>query len=342
MKQESEPEAGKEDVLHVPLMGGLGNQTFQAVHALYWLMEDLRNRRVFIYGETHIWRDLLKIDLDTLSREINLVSKIEFPMLTRKLVGIRLRCSPRLNEFPVKLVACLAELLLRFRISKQMAIKTVFFSENLGYEEIPIFNGNAIIFGYFQTHVFWNELKTKMALRKAEITQSHSCTENVTRGEGEKLVIHVRLGDYLSEKDFGNLGWSYYREALKFVHQERSISKVMIFSDEIEKAIAKYEILFNDLFGSINVNLKSESILWFGAADLDNIQTIELMKSGSVFILANSSFSWWAASLSPSEQSLVICPSPWFAKLEEPRKLIPSDWVRVPSNFRESKSDDKL
>ena len=50
------------------------------------------------------------------------------------------------------------------------------------------------------------------------------------------------------------------------------------------------------------------------------------MRYGHGYIIANSSLSWWAASLSHAKNPLVVAPSPWFKQIGTPNKLIPDNW----------------
>jgi hypothetical protein len=64
---------------------------------------------------------------------------------------------------------------------------------------------------------------------------------------------------------------------------------------------------------------------------LTSAETLEIMRLGKAYIIANSTFSWWGAMLSKSENPLVICPDIWFKSQAEPLDLIPSSWKRVPA-----------
>ena len=47
------------------------------------------------------------------------------------------------------------------------------------------------------------------------------------------------------------------------------------------------------------------------------------------FIIANSSFSWWSAWLSPEKNKTVIAPKKWFNQNIDTSDLIPDNWVRL-------------
>lgn len=55
-----------------------------------------------------------------------------------------------------------------------------------------------------------------------------------------------------------------------------------------------------------------------------------LMSSCSHNVIANSSFSWWAAWLNENPEKVVIAPKKWFTDAEKnTTDLIPSEWIRL-------------
>ena len=136
-----------------------------------------------------------------------------------------------------------------------------------------------------------------------------------------RLVIHYRLGDYKLEKNFGILSPDYYISALNVVLRSTQIDEVWIFSDEIDLAS---KILGSERF---------PNVIWIDPKNHTTESSFELMRQGDAYIIGNSTYSWWAATLSYAEPKLVIAPSPWFAEIEEPLFLIPPNWQRIESKF---------
>jgi hypothetical protein len=61
-------------------------------------------------------------------------------------------------------------------------------------------------------------------------------------------------------------------------------------------------------------------------------ESLVLMSLSKVIIIANSSFSWWAAKTGTGKE-MVIAPKPWFRNLENPSSLIPDLWIQIKSDW---------
>jgi hypothetical protein len=131
------------------------------------------------------------------------------------------------------------------------------------------------------------------------------------------VILHIRLGDYLQEKNFGVPDTSYYRAAIKRIMLIESNIKIWIFSDDLCRAKTILPREFLDLY------------YYFNEPMLTPAETLQIMRYGSAYIIANSTYSWWAAFLSKSTRPTIVAPTPWFMNIKEPNELCPEEWIRI-------------
>lgn len=107
-----------------------------------------------------------------------------------------------------------------------------------------------------------------------------------------KVAIHVRRGDYVNHPLYVDLTKTgYYTKALK----EFEGYDFLIFSDDIPWAKKYFSSLKNKTYCEVE----------------NPVAALNLMAGCLGIIMANSTFSWWAAYL--SEGTRVIAPSQWFS-----------------------------
>ncbi len=148
--------------------------------------------------------------------------------------------------------------------------------------------------GFFQSEKYFKNIESEIKedfTFKDEILQP--CKEMI-KSVGETISLHIRRTDYLQNPNHTALELDYYEKALdKF----DSKLPVIIFSDEPEWC--KEQKLFSD-----DRFMISESG--------DQYVDMCLMTLCQHHIIANSSFSWWGAWLSDSND--VVAPSRWFGE----------------------------
>ena len=123
---------------------------------------------------------------------------------------------------------------------------------------------------------------------------------------GNSVAMHIRRGDYISDKgkrDYVNLPREYYEQALQYIRERRPNIRIYIFSDDIQWCRQEY----SDLADAVFID---------GAISSDEHTDLELMKKCRHFVIANSTFSWWAAWLSENEDKIMIAPEHWFCDQE--------------------------
>ncbi len=126
--------------------------------------------------------------------------------------------------------------------------------------------------------------------------------ENV--GYNKNVSIHVRRGDYVDNPFYVDLmKTDYYQKAMKLFKGR----KFIVFSDN--PSWCKEQEIFKDCF----------------FAEGNEIDDFNRMASCDGHIIANSSFSWWAAFIG---QGTVVAPKAWYSDGIE-RTKCPENWVRI-------------
>jgi predicted HAD superfamily hydrolase len=132
------------------------------------------------------------------------------------------------------------------------------------------------------------------------------------------MVVHFRLGDYLQEKKFGIVKEDYFINAINLLSKKYDYEKIVLFTNDKNEALERFAKIKDK-----NLVVISED---YGLTPSENL---ELMRLGSGYVLSNSTFGWWGAFLSHNSNPPVVCPRPWFKGYDEPKHLIPSNWIRI-------------
>ena len=195
------------------------------------------------------------------------------------------------------------------------------------HKPLPSFDPNHFgycIKGCFFSYLYFQTIRDDL-LSLFSIPKNYNVQNNVS--------IHIRRTDYLKNigKAWYALPITYYEQAVRMFDKE---TQFLIFSDDIEWC--KHQFQKNDLLSQYNLQYVDESI--------PDFEALIMMSQCKHNIIANSTFSWWAAYLNQNKNKKVICPNEWFngsiydyfdlQKYNEDQwrfahKLIMKDWVRV-------------
>ena len=154
--------------------------------------------------------------------------------------------------------------------------------------------------GNWQTEKYFSEYRNellKILVPKHERTQSVKGLVNEMQ-KCNSVAVHIRRGDYL--KIGCQLSMDFYDKAiLKFQElNQRRNTVFYIFSDDIDFA--------KQYFGKYENKIE----LHYPQYESENktLDDLFLMSHCKHMIMANSSFSWWAAWLNQNKNKIVICP----------------------------------
>ncbi|MCM2282477.1 MAG: alpha-1,2-fucosyltransferase [Bdellovibrionaceae bacterium] len=182
-----------------------------------------------------------------------------------------------------------------------------------------------LLVGYFQSERYFVDfaepIRTLFDASEARFLDS---TVLSTLGPREDSVaLHVRIGDYLTDartqQVHGLLSADYYRRAIECIRQKVSRPRFLVFSDTPKSAVAMLSTLLEP--GEYEV---------FSERGYSDLQEFFMMRACRHHVVANSSYSWWAAWSSQSVDGVKVAPAQWFAPQAkiDTTDLVPISWNR--------------
>ncbi|ASY18018.1 Alpha-1,2-fucosyltransferase [Candidatus Planktophila versatilis] len=295
--------------LFVQPHGGIGNQLFMYFGALYLAKKLNRNLCVSMPLE-HKSFDIHRgrITDFRLEARIDFGDRVWSPKKTDLIYSrlVESNYCPKMLKQPIQ--GCIQQ----------------YHEKEPGYSgALEILTAPRAIAGYFQTWRYWEALP---ALSKFVFVTPPETNLVFSRFKAriksqESIIMHIRRGDYLNNLGkMGVLGSTYYLNSIAFLRQNNVKGPIFIFSDDpdfVSREIGPF--------------ILGDWTLVDAERKLSPSETLQLMTFGKYFIIANSTFSWWAATLSGSEPTQIIAPSKWCKTGSDPIDLTPNSWMRQES-----------
>ncbi|MCU4165570.1 alpha-1,2-fucosyltransferase [Carboxylicivirga caseinilyticus] len=292
------------------LIGGLGNQMFQLA-----------------FGKVLSIKNKTKLKLDTHALEENNASTNSFTAREYELsifVGETLQIANNrdIEVFYNKKPQIIKRLKKYF--NKYIRNVRILVDDNSPHQKLLIKSKYIYLNGYWQSEFYFSEYKTEIF----ELFQFPSLPVEYTRIQFEisqcnSVSIHIRRGDYASSSYInsihGLLPMSYYKSSINTIQDLYPESHFFIFSDDIEWVKLNFDS--NHKQTIVDTSRSNEAHI--------DMQLMSLCKHN---IIANSSYSWWAAWLNQNENKTVIAPKKWFADNKkndtQTKHIIPRAWIQ--------------
>jgi hypothetical protein len=180
------------------------------------------------------------------------------------------------------------------------------------------FPDDVVLHGYWQTEKYFAEsrdlLRRELAFRDDAVMAAARTQVAALRRDGRPVVaLHARRGDYVGEYAglFHSLSVDWYRAAMA------------LFPDA-------WFVAVSDDPAWIGAALPGDRLTI--AASADDLADFALMRACDHHIIANSTFSWWAAWLADAEAPRVVVPDPvrcWFGPrlaTRDATHVLPARW----------------
>ncbi|MEZ0344651.1 MAG: alpha-1,2-fucosyltransferase [Caldimicrobium sp.] len=291
-------------MLIIRLQGGLGNQMFQYA---------------FIKALSLKTNNEYRLDLSSFEEDKNFFIRFyryKFKKYTKERY--------RLNVFEIdekiankeEVRRIIGDIDIIFLIKKKLKIlKNNIYIEQFppAYKELNIYDKKIMYFiGYFQDERYFIDIKDilkKEFIFKKEIINNFS--ENffrwlkIIKNFSNSVGVHIRRGDYLknekAKKEWGVCSIKYYINAMRYFQFYKDVA-FFIFSNDIHWCKTHFVPVLYSL------GIKNVYVIEGCRSDLEEF---ELMRNCSHLIIANSTFSWWAAWLNNNPNKKIIVPSIW-------------------------------
>lgn len=291
----------------VKLIGGLGNQMFQYAAGRYLAhlhQTDLLIDTGYLEKDPDGAYTKRKLELNVFNISLNIATKKEIDRFNIENTNKYFRTLQR--KLPIL-----------FNNLYATESGTTYHKEFLSYPK------NTYLDGFWQSEQYFKPIESVLindfVLKDPLNKENKEWLKKIE--SSESVSLHIRRGDYISnpasQSHHGSVDKDYYLKAIEYIKEKHKNSEIFVFSDDLEWCEA---------------NLKTKETLHFVDANQKQHLHLDmfLMSHCKHNIIANSSFSWWAAWLNRNEYKIVIAPLKWF---NDPRiktyDLIPKEWIRL-------------
>ncbi len=173
------------------------------------------------------------------------------------------------------------------------------------------------LWGFWQSEKYFTDAKEEVsrAFTFPEVLPSaaRALADEIQRTTS--VSLSVRRGDYVNAanaKVFGGTNLEYYDAAIAYIAQRISSPHFFIFSDDVAWC---------------REHIKPSYPTTYIPADIGGRSAMQLSSLCKHHIIANSTFSWWAAWLNRNQEKIVIAPKQWAVGGQNQEDIFLPKWV---------------
>jgi len=281
------------------IIGGLGNQMFQ--YAAGYTLSKRTGQALKLHINDYSFINDRKFQLESV---FGLKANIANATDIKKIIGNKGNLYSR-------------KLFYKLGLSRNLLIEKPYVFNNFFFKV----SDSVYLDGYWQNYNYFNEEKNNIrklftfTSLKSEERESFFKNKNIKNS----ISVHIRKADYINKnknsKIFFSLDNKYYLEAFNIMKLKVENPFFYIFSDDIEW---------------VKNNITMESLdFTIVTPSLSPGKDMALMSKCRHHIIANSTFSWWAAWLNTSNEKIIVAPQKWLNVVKQPDGLNLPSWITI-------------
>lgn len=181
--------------------------------------------------------------------------------------------------------------------------------------------GDVFLDGYFQSEKYFDHIAEdiRKEFKLKSLSNDAKLLHKTIQATVSSVSVHIRGGDYLNHPHFAGICTkNYYKRALTKIKE--------CFPD------ATFFVFTNDPAWTKQTLPELDNPIYVQDYDLTDQEELILMSNCDHNIIANSSYSWWAAWLNDNTNKHVLVPEIWAHGEQAVRfkDTVPDSWHKIP------------
>lgn len=298
----------KQSKIHLYIRGNCGNQFFQYAFARE-IQEKIGGELIINYSKVRNSSNSMA-ESDNLLKEFNTVpykyeNNIGFGGLIFKALKL-FHILGGLKTFEKKTY------IFFLKCAKFLPYFGIYYFDAAYYPFKFIKRRNIFINGYFESPQYFTDIDERIVEelkpKKPELTQNEELYNIINNFES--VCVTLKRRDTENPKYSYSL--NYYYSAIDYLCKRLSNPVFIIFSDDIEWC---------------KRNIQIDAKVYYETKNNPIWEKIRLMSGCKHFVIYNSTFSWWAQHLSTNKDKIVVAPSKWMQRDDQPIDIYEDGWV---------------
>ena len=282
--------------VYIKSMGGLGNQLFQ-----YWT--------AFAVARRNACSVVVDTSVGPWSQRLKAPFKAKRPFLMDSFQG---------TEFTKQRLCWVGPWVFPGLARPLNVYKESAFPYDAGVESLrsPVY-----LSGYWQNPRYFDDFKSLiLKLMVPRVIPDNLDNWIRMARQSSAASVHVRRGNYVwnlgTRITYPPCSLDYYNRAMSLLKRRVKTKTFFVFTDDVRWCKKKFK------------NRKDVQIV---SGSLDNdAHELYLMSKCRHNIIANSTYSWWAAWINKNKDKKIVAPKRWFRRSKTPtRHFLPKEWIKI-------------